>query len=281
MAEAAISTSQANGAADLGAPIVEARSLQVTYNRVAVAIDGISLALPERSIVALLGSNGAGKSTTLRALTGFLPGENAAVTAGEVYINGRPQVGRLPHHIAAEGMVLVPERRKVFATLTVDENFAAVPTRRGGDRKGMTELVFDAFPALGALRKRHAGLLSGGERQMLAIGKALVADPRILLIDELSLGIAPALVISIMKTLRDIRDAKGISILLVEQNAAAALQIADHAHILQRGRIVLEGRGEDLLGNPHVQRLYLGQGAGGEQRRFGQRRSRRAHLWDV
>src|SRR5581483_9113162 len=252
-----------------GEIIVEARSLQVTYNRVAVAIDGVSLALPERSIVALLGSNGAGKSSTLRALTGFLPGENAAVTAGEVYIYGRPQVGRLPHHIAAEGMILVPERRKVFSTLTVDENLAAVPTRRGGDRDTMLELVFDTFPALVALRKRHAGLLSGGERQMLAIGKALVADPRILLIDELSLGIAPALVISMMRTLQEIRDARGISILLVEQNAAAALQIADHAHILQRGRIVLEGRGDELLGHPEVQRLYLGRGEGGAQRTFG------------
>jgi branched-chain amino acid transport system ATP-binding protein len=281
MSEALLAHPDANSSGSGAEVIVEAKSLQVTYNRVVVAIDGISLALREGSIVAILGSNGAGKSTTLRALTGFLPGENAEVTAGEVYVYGRPQVGRLPHRIASEGMILVPERRKVFATLTVDENLAAVPTRTGGDREAMVELAFAAFPALTALRKRHAGLLSGGERQMLAIAKALVADPKILLIDELSLGIAPGLVISMMRTLQDIRAAKGISILLVEQNAAAALQIADHAHILQRGRIVLEGRGDELLGHPEVQRLYLGQGDGGGQRKFGQRRSRRAHLWDV
>ncbi len=260
---------------------LDAQSLQVTYNHLAVAIDGISLTVPRASIVAVLGSNGAGKTTTLRALTGFLASETGAVTAGRVLLYGQLQNGRQPYQIAQAGMVLVPERNKVFVGLTVDENLTAVPTRKGGDREGMRELLFEVFPALAGLRGRLGGLLSGGERQMLAIAKALIADPMVLLVDELSLGIAPSLVIRMMQSLKKIRDLKGISILIVEQNAAAALRVADHAYVMQTGRIVLEGSASDLLGNPDVQELYLGTGTGGEQRAYGIRRSRRSSRWDV
>jgi branched-chain amino acid transport system ATP-binding protein len=261
--------------------VLEGQSLQVTYNRLGVAIDGISLTVPEASIVAILGSNGAGKTTTLRALSGFLPSENGALTGGRVLLHGKLQNGRSPNDIARAGMLLVPERDKVFATLTVEENLAAVPTRAGGDREGMRSFAFELFPALGGLTGRLGGLLSGGERQMLAIAKTLIADPKVLLIDELSLGIAPTLVRRMMQSLLRIRDQKGISILMVEQNAVAALQVADHAYIMQTGRIVLEGDRDELLGNPEVQRGYLGMGGGGDQRPYGERRSRRAGRWDV
>lgn len=261
--------------------VLQGQSLQVTYNRLAVAIDGVSLTVPAASIVAILGSNGAGKTTTLRALSGFLPSENGALTGGQVLLYGRLQNGRSPDQIARAGMLLVPERDKVFATLTVDENLAAIPTRRGGDRERMRELVFELFPALAGLQKRLGGLLSGGERQMLAIAQTLIADPSVLLVDELSLGIAPTLVNRMMQSLERIRDLMGISILMVEQNAVAALKVADHAYIMQTGRIVLEGDPDELLDNPEVQRLYLGMGEGGERRTYGERRSRRAHRWDV
>src|ERR1051326_8906422 len=238
--------------------VLQGESLQVTYNRLAVAIDGVSLTVPAASIVAILGSNGAGKATTLRALSGVLPSENGALTGGQVLLYGQLQNGRTPDRIARAGMLVVPERDKVFASLTVDENLAAIPTRRGGDRERMRELVFELFPALAGLQKRLGGLLSGGERQMLAIAQTLIADPSVLLVDELSLGIAPTLVNRMMQSLERIRDLMGISILMVEQNAVAALKVADHAYIMQTGRIVLEGDPGELLDNPEVQRLYLG-----------------------
>ena len=225
--------------------------------------------MPEASIVAILGPNGAGKTTVLRALSGFLPSERAALTAGEVRLHGRPIHGLSPHQAASEGLLLVPERNKVFATLTVDENLAATPTRNGGNRADMQEVIAEVFPVLSNLGGRKAGLLSGGERQMLAISKALIADPTVLLIDELSLGIAPFLVVRMMRSLQKIRELRRVSILIVEQNAAAALSVADNAYIMQTGSIVLEGPSAQLQDDPNVQRMYLGQSAAGEQRRYG------------
>jgi branched-chain amino acid transport system ATP-binding protein len=256
--------------------VLEAQSLQVTYNRSAIAIDGVSIKVPAASIVAVLGSNGAGKTTTLRGLTGFLPGETGAVTAGRVRFMGNELKRQLPHQIARDGIVLVPERNKIFATLTVDENLAAVVTRRGGNRSHMQQLAFEVFPALTALRTRRGGFLSGGERQMLAIAKALVADPLVLLVDELSLGIAPALVIRLMRSLATIRDAKAISILMVEQNAVAALAIADHAYVMETGRLVLEGSPAELRANKDIQRFYLGRSDTGEGKPYGATRRRRS-----
>lgn len=261
--------------------VLEARSLQVTYNRLAVAIEGVSLAVPSASIVAVLGANGAGKTSLLRALSGFLPAEAGALTAGTVHLLGKPLTRREVHEIAQAGLVLVPERNKVFVSLTVEENLEAVPTRSGGDRAAMRELIYEVFPHLAELGKRLGGLLSGGERQMLAISRALIADPLVLLVDELSLGIAPMLVTRMMESMQKIRDLKGIGILMVEQNAAAALKVADHAYIMQTGRIILDGDPAELLGDQQVKQLYLGMGDTGESRAYGTSTSRRAHRWRI
>ena len=256
--------------------VLEGRGLQVKYTRNAIAVDDVTLSVPEGALVTLLGANGAGKTSTLRALSGFLPNEDGALTAGHVMLDGRPLRGSDPRRIAQQGIVLVPERDKVFATLTVDENLTVVETRRGGDRSGMRELAFEVFPALAKLGRRPAGLLSGGERQMLAIARALLADPRVLLVDELSLGLSPALAARILATLPRIRDMKGLSVLLVEQNARAALEVADYAYILQTGRIVLEGERQLLLNNPEVQARYLGLTGEGTYRKYGSRRGTKA-----
>jgi ABC-type branched-subunit amino acid transport system ATPase component/ABC-type branched-subunit amino acid transport system permease subunit len=247
-------------------PVLQTTDLQVTYNRQSIAVDKISVSVGVREVVVLLGANGAGKTTSLRGMSGFLPAENGRVTRGDVELFGEKVGGRPPFQLAKRGLVLVPEREKVFRTLTVAENLRAVPTRRGGDRAAMTELIDEVFPALGPLHNRAAGFLSGGERQMLAIAKALILDPRVLLVDELSLGIAPFLVTRMMESLDRIRRLRDISIVLVEQNAPAALAIADYAYVLQTGEILLEGSGAELLDNPEVQRLYLG---GTEPGRYG------------
>jgi ABC-type branched-subunit amino acid transport system ATPase component len=246
--------------------VLAATDLRVTYNHLSTAIDGITVSVGAGEIVVMLGANGAGKTTTLRGISGFLPAENAELTRGEVWLNGDRVNGLAPYQLARRGLVLVPERDKVFRTLTVAENLAVVPTRPGGNRSEMLALVDEIFPALRDLGDRKAGFLSGGERQMLAISKALVADPVLLLVDELSLGIAPFLVTRLVRALDDIRHARGLGILLVEQNAAAALAVADRGYVLQTGRIVLHGTGAELRANPEVQRLYLG---GAEPGRYG------------
>jgi branched-chain amino acid transport system ATP-binding protein len=258
-----------------GSALLEISSLQVTYDRRAVAVDGVSLKVPSATIIALLGPNGAGKTTTLRACTGFLPSERAAVTGGEVRFLGATIVGKSPSDMVRAGLVLVPERDKVFNSLTVDENLRTVLTRPGGNRDEMREIVRELFPALRHRARLPAGFLSGGERQMLAIARALLADPLLLMVDELSLGIMPTLVSRLMESLASICRLRNIGVLLVEQNAAAALQIADHAHIMEAGRIVLEGRPDELLGNEAVRRSYLGVGVGGEVSSYADRRMRR------
>jgi branched-chain amino acid transport system ATP-binding protein len=255
-------------------PALLAEGLEVKYNRVAIAVDDVSITVPHESIVAILGANGAGKTSTLRALTGFLPSEPGRLTRGRVTLFGEEQAGRRPDQITRSGLFLVPERDKVFSTLTVDDNLSSVPTRKGGDRDGMLDLAFQLFPALEELRGRLAGLLSGGERQMLAISRALVADPRLLLVDELSLGLAPAVVARMMLALGEIRRLRGISIVIVEQNALAALRISDYAYILQNGRVATEGASGGLLESPDVRATYLGLGDGDNERRFGERRGK-------
>ena len=241
--------------------------LEVVYHRAITAVQGVSLSVQEGQIVAILGTNGAGKSTTLRAISGFLGIDDARVTEGSIAFKGEPIANRPPNEIARRGIVLVPERDKVFPNLTVSENLAA-PFAHGRDERDREALIFQFFPKLADLRGRTAGLLSGGERQMLAIASALMCQPELLLVDELSLGLAPVVVEDLMARVVQIRDELGITIVIVEQSAAAALAVADYGYVLENGRVVLDGDGARLRQHSDIQEFYLGQAGGAERRSY-------------
>lgn len=212
------------------APLLRIDQIEVAYHRVITALQGVSVDVHAGTIVAILGTNGAGKTTTLRAVSGFIGLDDARVTSGRIVFEGEAIENQPPHRITTRGIVLVPERDKVFPNLTVAENLEATVTRPGSDRRGLIDAVWELFPALTRLKRRTAGLLSGGERQMLAIGSALVCGPRLLLVDELSQGLAPRIVDDIAERLRQVRDRMGVSVLLGEQNAELALSMADHGY---------------------------------------------------
>jgi len=237
--------------------------LEVVYHRAITAVQGVSLIAKKGQIVAILGTNGAGKSTTLRAISGFLGIDDARVTEGGIAFKGERIENRPPHEITRRGIVLVPERDKVFPNLTVAENLQA-PCGPRGRRHGEAERVFALFPRLRDLRGRTAGLLSGGERQMLAIASALMCEPQLLLIDELSLGLAPVVVEELMQRIVQIRASLDLTIVIVEQSAAAALAIADYGYVLENGRVVLDGDAARLRQHGDIQEFYLG---GGTERR--------------
>ncbi len=233
--------------------MLEVEDLHVHYGPVA-ALKGISLRVEDGSIVTLIGANGAGKSTTLRAISGLMP-----ATRGRIIFRGRRMDGLPPHEILGVGIGHVPEGRQIFPDLTVAENLrlGGYRQRDGGRLRRQLEEVFAHFPALRERRAQLGGTLSGGEQQMLAIGRALMAAPRLLMLDEPSLGLAPLYVDRVVEILRDL-NARGIAILLVEQKAQAALRIAHRGYVLETGRIVLEDTGARLLDNEEVQRAYLG-----------------------
>jgi len=234
--------------------LLEINDLTVYYGHVH-AVKGISLNVEPGEIVALIGANGAGKSTTLRAISGLVHPQ------GDIVFDGR-KISTVPaHEIVRMGIGHVPEGRKVFATLTVDENLTLGAYSRGNDRVGIEasrRQVFELFPRLAERRHQLAGTLSGGEQQMLAIGRALMAKPRLMLLDEPSLGLAPLLVQSIFQTIQEI-NAQGTTVLLVEQNARAALKLAHRAYVLETGRIALSGPASELAQDPRVRRAYLGE----------------------
>jgi branched-chain amino acid transport system ATP-binding protein len=263
------------------APLLHVEKIEVVYKRTITAVQGISLSVHGNRIVALLGTNGAGKTTTLRAISGFLGIDDAHVTEGAISFAGARLENRPPHEIAGRGVVLVPEREKVFPNLTVAENLAAPVPRstNAAERWRQEAQIFHFFPRLADLRRRVGGLLSGGERQMLAIASALMCQPQLLLIDELSLGLAPLVVDDLTRRLTAIRDELGIAILLVEQSAAVALNIADYAYVMENGRIVLDGDRERLKSHRDVQEFYLGQ-TGGERRSYRDvKQYRRSRRW--
>ncbi len=243
-------------------PLLRLERLEVVYHQVSTAIQGVNIVVPEGRIVALLGTNGAGKTTTLRAISGFIGLDDARVTEGRVVYRGR-DIANLPPHRATElGIALVPERNKVFETLTVQENLDAVVVRPGADalRRHMDAFVAEHFPRLFELRARQAGYLSGGERQMLTIASALMCAPEFLLVDELSLGLAPLIVEELMAQLRAINRELGTTVLLVEQNANVALDVADYGYVIENGRIVLDGEPARLRDHQDIKEFYLGQG---------------------
>jgi branched-chain amino acid transport system ATP-binding protein len=251
--------------------------LEVVYHRVITAVQGVSLEVQKGRIVALLGTNGAGKTTTLRAISGFIGLDDARVSAGRIVYAGARIENQPPHRVTARGIVLVPERNKVFENLTVEENLQAVVPRRGGSFA--RERVYEFFPALARLRRREAGYLSGGERQMLGIGAALACAPELLLVDELSQGLSPLLVEDLMGRLQRVRQETGITVLLVEQNAQVALRVADYGYVMENGRVVLDGTPERLLAHQDIQDFYLG-GAAAERRSYRHvKQYRRSRRW--
>ncbi|MBM4464537.1 MAG: ABC transporter ATP-binding protein [Chloroflexi bacterium] len=235
--------------------LLEIENLHSYYGHVH-ALKGISLEVEEGEIVTLIGANGAGKTTTLRTVSGLLiPREGQIVFDGQV-LNGVPA-----HQIVNMGISQAPEGRKVFATLTVQENLNMGAYSLGGDREAIEEnrrRVFELFPRLAERKNQIAGTLSGGEQQMLSIGRALMARPKLLMLDEPSLGLAPMLVRAIFETIREINEG-GVTILLVEQNARAALRLADKGYVLETGRTILSGSAGELIRDERVRKAYLGE----------------------
>ena len=247
-------------------PALSIANIEVVYNHTVQALRGLSIEVPDGQIVALLGSNGAGKTTTLKAASGILPLENGRLASGCIQFFGEDIERWAPHMLPRRGLAHVREGRHVFGELTVDENLIAAGNALIG-RAGKSldiEAVFEYFPRLKERRKQLSGYLSGGEQQMLAIARALVGQPRLILLDEPSLGLAPLVVKDIFSIIARINREQGVAMLLVEQNARVALGVADYGYIMENGRIVINGPKETLLGDADVQRFYLGSGDSGE-----------------
>ena len=243
--------------------------VEAMYGGVILVLRGVTLEVPDRSIVALLGANGAGKSTTLKAISGLIRSENGAMTQGQVELDGQRIDRRDAADLVRLGIMHVMEGRHVFPHLSVHENLVAgAHTLKNGTIQEKFDLVYRYFPRLADRRNGRAGYLSGGEQQMLAIGRALMASPRILLLDEPSLGLSPMLVQEIFEIIRRINQEENTTILLVEQNARVALQVAHYAYLMENGRIVLSGPPEQLRQNEDVKEFYLGLTELGERRSY-------------
>jgi len=248
------------------APILAVQNLEVVYSEVILVLRGVSIAVARGSIVALLGANGAGKTTALRAITGLLPIHRGRITKGTITFDGASLQGADAPAIVSRGLAQVMEGRRVFADLTVEENL-----RAGGYRcpsraalRASLDRVYELFPRVAERRRQLAGYLSGGEQQMVAIGRALMSSPKLLLLDEPSLGLAPAIVDQVRDLILTIQSG-GTSVLLVEQNAAMALGIATYGYVLENGKIVRDGPAAELSRDKDVQEFYLG---GGEHRSY-------------
>jgi branched-chain amino acid transport system ATP-binding protein len=254
-------------------------NLEVVYHSVVLVLRGISIEVPEQSIVALLGPNGAGKTTLLRALTGLLPIHNGRITKGSVTWRGKDIGGLASDEIVRSGIVQVMEGRRIFADLTVEENLLAGSyTRKDKNVRKDMERYLERFPVLGERRRRQAGYLSGGEQQMLAITRALMSNPSMLLLDEPSLGLSPRAREDVMKLIREI-NADGVGILLVEQNAGVALELAEHGYIVENGKVVLDGTAAGLKADQDIQEFYLGFGESGRRNYKDVKLYRRRKRW--
>jgi branched-chain amino acid transport system ATP-binding protein len=246
--------------------VLEIANLEVVYHSVVRVLDGVSLKVPEGSIVALLGPNGAGKTTTLRAISGLLDVHDGQATKGTITWEGpsgdkMALLGSPAEQIVGAGIAQVMEGRRIFADLTVEENLLAGAHVSSGDVKQDIQKFYERFPVLGDRRKRTAGYLSGGEQQMLAIARALMSRPKLLLMDEPSLGLAPKIVADVAELIRELND-EGMTILLVEQNAAMALDLAEYGYVMENGKIVRDGPSQELLDDEDIQEFYLGMGRG-------------------
>ncbi len=242
--------------------MLDVANLEVVYHSVVLVLKGVSLRVPERGIVALLGPNGAGKTTTLRAITGLLDVHHGKVTKGRVAFGGSDLLGKRADAIVRGGIAQVMEGRRILADLTVEENLRAGAYGRKDNIRPEIERFYTRFPVLGDRRHKQAGYLSGGEQQMLAISRALISKPKLLLLDEPSLGLAPKLQQEVASLIAEI-NAEGVAILLVEQNAAMALDLAQHGYILENGKVVLDGSAAELKSDKDIREFYLGLGVEG------------------
>jgi branched-chain amino acid transport system ATP-binding protein len=260
--------SAGNGAS--GPPLLAVNNVEVIYDHVILVLKGVSLTVPEGGIVALLGANGAGKSTTLKAISGLLRTERGDVTKGSIEFEGRPLHRHDPSEVVRRGVVQVMEGRHVFEHLTVDENLLTGGyTRRNGDAlQRDLDLVYTYFPRLTQRRSVRAGYISGGEQQMLAIGRALMARPKLMLLDEPSMGLAPMLVQEIFEIVSRLNREERVAVLLAEQNATIALRFAQHGYVMENGRIVLDGDAKTIADNEDIKEFYLGLSGVGQRKSY-------------
>ncbi len=248
--------------------LLAVNGIEVIYNHVILVLKGVSLAVPQGRIVALLGGNGAGKTTTLRAISNLLAGERGEVTKGSILLRGERTDGLTTADMVERGVVQVMEGRHCFAHLTIEENLLTGAYTRKDGREAIArtlEKVYDYFPRLKARRDSQAAYTSGGEQQMCAIGRALMASPRVVLLDEPSMGLAPQIVEEVFEIVRDLNQREKVTFLLAEQNTNMALRYADYGYILESGRIVLDGEARALAENDDVKEFYLGVGKAGRR----------------
>ena len=272
---------QAAQRTDARPPLV-VNNIEVIYDHVILVLKGVSLEVPEGGVVALLGANGAGKTTTLKAISNLLGAERGEVTKGEILFRGE-RVDRLsPNDLVKRGVVQVMEGRHCFEHLTVEDNLMTGAYTRTDGKAAVAaslEKVYHYFPRLKERRQSQAGYTSGGEQQMTAIGRALMANPNTILLDEPSMGLAPQLVEEIFEIVKALNDQEGVSFLLAEQNTMIALKYADYGYILENGRVVMDGRADDLRENPDVKEFYLGMSDEGRKSFRDVRSYRRRKRW--
>ncbi len=255
---------------DAPRPLLSVNNIEVIYDHVILVLKGVSLGVPEGGIVALLGANGAGKSTTLKAISGLLRTERGEVTKGAIEFQGQPIHRKDPDEVVKRGIVQVMEGRHVFEHLTVEENLltGAYTRRNGHSTKQDLDLVYRYFPRLAERRTVRAGYTSGGEQQMLAIGRALMAHPKLMLLDEPSMGLAPMLVQEIFDIVSRLNREENVAVLLAEQNVAMALKFAQYAYVMENGRVVLDGDARTISENEDIKEFYLGLTGVGQRKSY-------------
>jgi branched-chain amino acid transport system ATP-binding protein len=260
--------------------LLEVNNIEVIYNHVILVLKGVSLSVPKGGITALLGGNGAGKTTTLKAISNLLHSERGEVTKGSIHYRGDLVQDLSPEALVKRGVVQVMEGRHCFEHLTVEENLlTGAYTRTDGKTAQALEMVYEYFPRLKTRRKSQAGYTSGGEQQMVALGRALMSKPETILLDEPSMGLAPQLVEEIFGIVKSLNENEGVSFLLAEQNTNVALRFAHYGYILESGRVVMDGKASDLRENPDVKEFYLGMSEEGRKSFRDVRSYRRRKRW--
>ena len=264
------------------ASFLSVNNIEVIYDHVILVLKGVSLEVPEEGIVALLGANGAGKTTTLKSISNLLASERGVVTKGAIDYQGNRIEALTPNVLVKRGVIQVMEGRHCFEHLTVEENLLTGAYTRGGDRKGVAddlELVYNYFPRLKDRFKSLAGYISGGEQQMVAIGRALMARPKLMLLDEPSMGLAPQLVEEIFEIVKRLNEDEKVTFLLAEQNTNMALRYSRYGYILENGRVVMDGDAQTLLDNEDIKEFYLGASGGDGHNFRDMKQYRRRKRW--